>query len=136
MNIAWKIYFWIYASISLLGTIMLYGSGPLLNLYTILSELLNVVIIVGTYSYVYKKNLLPKIFWFVIFWVFLVLSSIYSFLSEFTFLKSYISIQVPEYLDYQLPQDVLTLENFLIGLVISLPSFIAIYRLSKDKFLD
>lgn len=115
---------------------MLYGSGPLLNLYTILSELLNVVIIVGTYSYVYKKNLLPKIFWFVIFWVFLVLSSIYSFLSEFTFLKSYISIQVPEYLDYQLPQDVLTLENFLIGLVISLPSFIAIYRLSKDKFLD
>lgn len=110
----WRIYFWIYLAFSILAILGLLGqiaSNPAINLLGIITQ---VILAAGLYDYVFKKKLLPAKNWqiilylAVIFWLVPVFTQ-----SSVIFNSTFILFT-------------------LISALLDLPSFIAMYRLSKS----
>lgn len=73
----WKMYFWIYAILGTLGTLIVVLYQDLL-LIDIGYFILLAVSLIGLYCFVYKKQLLSKQFWMAIFWISLIVSILYT----------------------------------------------------------
>ena len=136
MKLAWKIYFWIYSILTVSGIAVIYSETPLLNLSSLWEIFMSLSLIMGIYSYLFKKNFLPRLFWVFTFWVIVVLDTLYRFFINFTILKTYLEINLPVFLSSQIGSNYMTFGNFFLGISLSIPTYIAIYRLSKDRFLD
>ncbi|RJP45765.1 MAG: hypothetical protein C4584_02800 [Armatimonadetes bacterium] len=69
----WKIYFWILLILSVVG---LFGllSGPRFAFADIVGFIFNIVVLVGLYAYIYKKNIWHPLIWKVAFWIWVVFS--------------------------------------------------------------
>ena len=65
----WKIYFWIYTVIMVLGIIGLFSVLSSFAFVDIVSYILNIVLYVGLYGYVFKKRILEPKWWSIVFWI-------------------------------------------------------------------
>ncbi len=119
----WKIYFWIYLLISLGGLILVIPHlfEPSFELYEGTIE--NIILVLGTWSYAYNKNIFHSAIWKYAFTIILII----------WLLQLFVAVTGIEFLFF-------TKSNFLSGqiifsIAISVPALIAIYRLGKGKFL-
>lgn len=135
MNLAWKIYFWIYLVLLVPSLAIIYSGVGLLNLASFYEILMSISILLGLYCYVFNKKIAPKIFWIFTFWYIIVIDTSYRFLYNFTILKPYLDISVPQIFVSQISPQINTIENFIVGIFVAFPAYLASYRLSKDKFL-
>lgn len=68
MKYMWKFYFWVYSVFSILGVFSILEYTPL-ALVDIVGLVLNIIFIISIYCYVYKKRVLQKNHWLVVFWI-------------------------------------------------------------------
>ena len=135
MQIFWKVYFWIYALLSIIGSLMAYGNVGLINLASIYELAMSISLILGLYCYVFNKNILTHTFWKFIFWYVIIIDTTYRVLYNFTIFKPYLEFNLPAILKSQMPTLYIDFSTFILGLFISLPVYIGVYRLSKGNFL-
>lgn len=125
LDMLWKLYFWIFTILSIIGLFALLPNAPF-GIVDFIGLVLNFVLILAMYAYVYQKTFLSKKQWKIIFWLmifFLVeeLAELYFLPKDFVanlfpFLKSTITFNPGERL---------------FSWLISLPGVYAAYKLSK-----
>ena len=125
MNIGWKIYFWIYLILSLLGIFALLKYAPL-RLFDFIGILLSVVLTLATYSYVFKKKILPANNWKILLWIVLFLF-IEEMVELFILPKDFLVNLFP-FLQENIP---VTAEQGLLSWLLSFPGIYAIYKLAS-----
>ena len=135
MQIFWKVYFWIYALLSITGFLVAYGNVGLINLASIYELAMSISLILGLYCYVFNKNIFSPAFWKFIFWYVIIIDTTYRVLYNFTIFKPYLEFNLPAILKSQMPTLYIDFSTFILGLFISLPAYIGVYRLSKGNFL-
>lgn len=124
----WKIYFWFFTVFTIIGLFSLLQYSPL-AIGDIVVVILNIVLIVGLYAFVFKKYIFSPRIWKIIFWIIII------FLVE-TFLELYVLPKdfVNNYLSFLKSNMPFSESDALLGWLISLPILYAIYKLStKDK---
>ncbi len=119
----WKIYFWVYTIISAFGLIILIPLLSKPNFENAEGTIENIILILGTLSYVYNKNIFKPVVW----------KTIFVLISIIWFLQIFASITTFEYLNFM--HSDYSLEAIIFSMIISLPALIAIYRLGKANFL-
>jgi hypothetical protein len=126
----WKIYFWIFSVITLI-VILSFSRYIPWNLGDVLLIAGFILAIVTVYSYVYKRFLFGARVWKYIFW-FNIITTLFDFLYTFTLLDSLFTF--PEFLQSNALRAVLPspypLTDYLIGMLIVLPVYIANHRLA------
>lgn len=124
-TIWWKIYFWIYLILSAVGIFALLQYTPF-GLVDILGLLLSVVLLLTTYTYVFKKNILQAGHWKILFWI-----VIFLFVEEmfdlFVLPKDFV-VNLAPFLKSNVP---LNAGERLFSWLFSLPGVYAIYKLGK-----
>ena len=123
----WKIYFWILFILTTIGLFPILQYAPF-KIADIISVLLNLVLVVATYTYVYKKRVLQRKQWKIILWIVI-----------FLFIEEMLEL-------YVLPKDfIATLLPFwkssfpfssgerLFSWLMSLPAVYATYKLSLGQ---
>jgi len=121
----WKIYFWIFGVLSVIGVLALIKFIPW-NFADILIIVSSVLTVLALYSYVYQKTILTQQFW-KYFFLFTVITSGLDILYNFTTLQNLYTL--PEFLISKAFKD-LTVVDYLIGLAITLPAYYANYKLA------
>ena len=84
-SIFWKIYFWLLVCLIYLG-IKLTFSEENFAVIEVIDIIMSVIATIGLYGYVFSMRIHKQSFWFSFFWVYLVFSFVYPFLSEIEFL--------------------------------------------------
>ena len=84
-SILWKIYFWLLVCLIYLGTKLTFSEENL-AVIEVIDIFMTVIATIGLYGYVFSKRIHKQSFWFSFFWVYLVFSFVYPFLSEIEFL--------------------------------------------------
>lgn len=128
----WKIYFWLIAAITTIGVIALFFGFEGITISSLsigdwISVVFEISLLVGTYTYTFKKKIWSAQAWKAIFWIYivlLVLSLIDIFIAggkieeALPFLKSSISRST---------------DDVLWGMIYVLPALYAIYKLGHDN---
>ena len=122
----WKIYFWFMLFLGVIGVLAYAAMFPWSPMETF-EVGLSVVLLIGLYSYVYKKPLWNKSFWRITFWLY-VAWTLFVFLDLYISLRSNISGMFVSRLSMDGDGAALVL-----GTVFSLPEFYAAYQLSLQK---
>jgi hypothetical protein len=117
----WRIYFWAYASITVLDIIFTYGKLPLWGVSDILDIAVSIGSTVGLYAFVYRQKYFSKqtaqlLFWAVVAWT--GLQVLYTF-TKFSLLANF------------LQSNTINGQDFLIAIFLSLPMYYALYLLSQ-----
>jgi heme/copper-type cytochrome/quinol oxidase subunit 4 len=118
----WKIYFWIYLVLTLLGLPQLLSLLPVLNFAAWEGVFENIVLVLGLYSFVFKTQVFSKKTWRMIFYIILVawiLQLIYNL---------HLSSAIDSYLNF-VDVQVFGLFAFLFSIIISIPALYSIYLL-------
>lgn len=123
---AWKIYFWIYAILSLIGVIALIPSLPSFNFASWEGTAESILLIIATYTYVYKKTILPNI-WKVVFFLMLAI-----WIIQILFYANIIPALTP-YLKIFETSISQGFEGVAFSILISVPAFYAVYKLGFGK---
>ncbi|OGE37199.1 hypothetical protein A3B45_05265 [Candidatus Daviesbacteria bacterium RIFCSPLOWO2_01_FULL_39_12] len=111
MDLRWKIYFWLYVIIFAIDLFAILPSAGTLAIPQWIGIVEGVLILLGTYSYAFKKHIFNSKIWkvvlgyMVVVWI---LGSVYSFVN-------------------------VRLEAAIFSILIALPGFYAIYHLSEKK---
>lgn len=124
----WKIYFWIITIISIIGLFGLLGHSPLI-FGDLIGFVLNVLMLIGVYAYVFKKKIFSASIWKIIFWLNVILFVIaivdLYFLPGFT--KQYLS-----FLESKV-SSAASSGAIVFTLVLTLPTLYAMYKLGYEK---
>jgi len=121
----WKIYFWIYLILSVVGIFALLQHTPL-GLVDILGLLLSIVLLLAIYAYAFKKNILQVSYWKILFWIVIFLF-VEEMLELFVLPKDFISNLIP-FLKNNVP---LNAGERLFSSLFSLPNVYVIYKLGQ-----
>ena len=135
MNKLWKVYFWFISVLAVSIVFELFSTVKVLNLNSILLIVFLTFMVLSLYSYIYNKYFFPSTLWawYFYYWV---TSLIFEFLAGYTFLNAYLDFEWPEILQSQVGLDIeISLIDYILATAVLVPFFIAIYRLSKNKFL-
>lgn len=135
MQVFWKVYFWIITILALTGALMVYGNVGLLNLASIFELSVTGSLVLGLYCYAFNKNIFSATFWKFIFWYVIVIDTVYRVLFNYTIFKPYLEFNLPTIFKSQVPDVYMDFSTFILGMLILLPLFIAIYRISKGSSL-
>ena len=84
-SILWKMYFVLFVCLNVLGVGILFSEENF-GIIEIIDLPMTLISIIGLYAYVFSKRIHKQSFWFSFFWVYLVFSFVYPFLSEIEFL--------------------------------------------------
>ena len=84
-SILWKMYFVLFVCLNVLGVEILFSEENF-GIIEIIDLPMTLISIIGLYGYVFSKRIHKQSFWFSFFWVYLVFSFVYPFLSEIEFL--------------------------------------------------
>ena len=84
-SILWKMYFVLFVCLNVLGVGILFSEENF-GIIEIIDLPMTLISIIGLYGYVFSKRIHKQSFWFSFFWVYLVFSFVYPFLSEIEFL--------------------------------------------------
>ena len=121
----WKIYFWIYLIISVISVFALLEYAPF-GLADILGLLLNIVVLLAIYAYVFKKNVLQAGHWKILFWI-VIFFFVEEMLELFVLPKDFVANLIP-FLKSNVP---LSTGERLFSWLVSLPGVYAIYKLGQ-----
>jgi len=123
----WKIYFWIYTVLTVLGFLFLLPQLPIFNLMDYEGIIEGIFIILGLYSYIYKKKFLSKNNWRAIFYFIAIIwvIQLIAYANAIPLLTPYISI-------FKL-NTISTYNEVIFGVFFSLPALYVIYKLSQEK---
>lgn len=135
MQVFWIVYFWIYTLMTLTGSLVVYGNVGLINLASIYELSMTASLVLGFYCYVFNKNIFSATFWKFIFWYVIVIDTVYRVFYNFTVFKPYLEFNLPTIFKSQVPTVYIDFSTFILGLLMSLPAYIAVYRISKSSFL-
>ncbi len=135
MNKLWKVYFWFISVLAVSAVFELFSTVKVLNLHSILGIVSLTFMVLSLYSYIYNKYFFPSTLWAWYFYL-SVTSDIFDFLAGYTFLNAYLGFEWPEILQSQVGLGIeISLIDYILSTAVSVPFYIAIYRLSKNKFL-
>ena len=84
-SILWKMYFVLLVCLTVLGAGLTFSEENF-GIIEIIDIPMTLISIIGLYGYVFSKRIHKQSFWFSFFWVYLVFSFVYPFLSEIEFL--------------------------------------------------
>ena len=84
-SILWQMYFVLFVCLNVLGVGILFSEENF-GIIEIIDLPMTLISIIGLYGYVFSKRIHKQSFWFSFFWVYLVFSFVYPFLSEIEFL--------------------------------------------------
>lgn len=118
----WKIYFWAYTILTLIGLIFVYGRKSSWAFVDFLDVLSSVIIVFAVYSYVYKKEMFTQKFWDISLKL-MIVSTILEILYKFTNFNLLSSLLES--------REVTNGQDVLIGLIISLPALYALQQLGR-----
>lgn len=123
----WKVYFWIYLVLMVIGLFALTGSSlKPIEIFSVAFELLGLF---AVYSYVFHKQTLNQKAWQIIFWIQVVLF-IYSFLALYGLLDSLV-----ENFEFLQGSVEISKGSQLFALLFELPALYAMYLLSKTQVI-
>jgi hypothetical protein len=126
----WELYFWLFSPLVILGYAGMH-SFPFKHVSMVIIGVgLTSLFLIGLFSFVYNKKILPQKFWTYFFWlnlVYFLLAVIYELSPTQPYTK-YLSFL----LDFKTQQSNIT-ENTLFN-VLFIPFFYAVFQLSKGKF--
>ncbi len=123
----WKIYFWSVAILIVIGSFSILEYAPIAPI-DIISIILEDAMLVGIFAYVYKRHILDKQYWKIIFYVimsFLVIG----LLEIYALPKDFIANLFP-FLKSNIP---LESEYALFGMILYIPAYYALYQLAFNK---
>lgn len=123
----WKIYFWLYLVLSIVGVILLLPQIPTFNFASWEGFVENIILIVGTYSFVYSKNIIISAIWKVIF---ILISLVW--VAQVVYYSNAVSTIKPllQFLENKPPQ---SFGLVAISILLSIPAMIAVYKLAFTK---
>lgn len=121
----WKIYFWIYLILSVVGIFALLQYTPF-GLVDILGLLSSVVLPLAIYAYVFKKNILQAGHWKILFWI-VIFFFVEEMLELFVLPKDFVANLAP-FLKSNVPSSA---GERLFSWLFSLPGVYAIYKLGQ-----
>ena len=126
MNIWWKVYFWIWGSLTLIGLISFGGLAPWTAgvWFEVVTSLL---VLIGLYAYVFEKKMLSVVLWKTLFWL-LSFSWTFNAIYMFTPLNEYFAI--PEYLTSGIEYSG---EMLIFAYLLTAPALWSIYKLAYQK---
>jgi len=122
----WKVYFWIILVMSVLGLVFGYGRMQTWPLASWIEIVGSIILLLGLYAYVYKKKILKPSFWNIFFWL-MIFSTVFAIMWAFTPIKTVLPL--PGWFSSKV---ITAGVELLLGVVISIPNYYAIYRLSKN----
>lgn len=124
----WKVYFWIYTVLMILGVISLFFVFSPFTFADWIGTILNIAVYLGLYAYVFnKKDILETKWWTIIFWANLV--SWTEALLDLYILNGAIEKALPFLKSGQIMTDA----NIISSVVISLPALYATYLLGSKN---
>lgn len=123
----WKIYFWIIATLMGLGYFFILMSEPTLTPRDILQLGGEILIMIGLYSYVFKKETFPQVFWKYFFWIWIVIDTIIAFIYRYTELRDNPVMQLLYKSSESFDASIFA---YLFGLILYIPALYALYRLA------
>lgn len=136
----WKVYCWVLLVIgilSILTSILDLFGGRVGTLYSNIAYLNSLISILGVYCFVYSKRYITIIFWKYFFWiniVWIVLTFIQTFFSTAPMIN-HLSFFEESTLDTSGISEFTALVILVPLLILILPSYYAMYKLSKGKYL-
>lgn len=122
----WKIYFWILLALSVIGSVGALDKISFFNLAEWRGIIENILVIIGVYSFVFKKNIIASKHWSLIFWYLVIawsLDVIHSFGISFGQLDIIFKMTV-------IDGGFLTVVS---SILLTIPGLYAIYKLSLQK---
>lgn len=119
----WKIYAWIYISLTLLGTALLIPTYRSWNFASWEGVIEGILLASGVFIFVYKKDLLNREFWKYVFFIILVIwiADIIFYTTGFSYLR---------FFETSIPQSAW---EVLLSIFISIPALVAVYRLGFSR---
>lgn len=132
----WKIFFWIFLLLTISGTINIVNGVYSYNFGSYLALIFDYIALIAIFAYIYEKNICNKIIWSIFFWLYLVYLVLRTFekLPPFLFpaeINQAESHLVWNKIDPYNPSLIVT--GIIIVVLLVIPRFIAIYRLSKRE---
>jgi hypothetical protein len=121
----WKIYFWFYLVMTVIGLLFIISKVNLLAFSTAFELISSILGLVVLYSYVFSKPLLPKLLIQIFFWI-TVVSVTISIIDLFYSLDNIL----PSYLQ---SQTITSRIEVIFGLILASPVYYAIYKLAYPK---
>jgi len=122
----WKVYFWIMLVLSVIGLVFVYGSMQTWGLASLIEIVGSIILLLGLFAYVYKKKILKPSFWNIFFWL-MVFNTVFAIMWAFTPIKTV--LPEPSWFSSQVTT---TGVELLLGIVLYIPNYYAIYCLSKN----
>jgi len=122
----WKIYFWIYAVLSAIGLLVLLPQLSTFNFATYEGLLESILLVIGTYTFIYKKHIIPNI-WKIIFFLMLIVWAIQLI---------YYSNAIPSITPYLRFFETSISQGYgtvVFTMIISIPAIFAVYKLGFSK---
>lgn len=120
----WKVYYWIYLVLMVLGLFSLIAFAPL-TIADLVSVVINIFIFLSIHAYVFKKKILTPLYWKIIFWI-TVISFSLSLLDMYALPEGYLEAALP-FLNSNIPA---TDGSNLFSILITLPAVYCLYKLS------
>lgn len=65
----WKVYFWIYFIITLIGIVIVLPQLGEFNIWDLFSSLINIIFVIGLYAFAYSKKVFDVKLWKIIFYI-------------------------------------------------------------------
>lgn len=119
----WQAYLWVYTILSALGLLTLLPQVPLFNFVAWEGLLESLVVIIGTYSFAYKKRILPSNAWRILF---ILISCIW--VAQFIYYSNIFPAARPtlQFLEMYPQQGAV---EIILSILLSLPALFALYKL-------
>lgn len=122
----WKIYFWIFAILSILGlfTYLQFIPWNLGSWFEVITSLLAVL---GSFAYIYQKKIFSPMFWKLFFWL-VIINWVLALVYELTTLKT--MFELPQLLQ---SQHEISPVGIVFGIILASPAIYAVYQLGQGK---
>lgn len=124
----WKLYFWIYGILTIIGLLVMIPMISSLNFVSYLGIVEGILLILATYEFIYKKVLLAPNIWRVIFFILIAWWTL-------QILVALLNITSLNFLLTNVSGSTDGLRVGIFSIIFSIPAMIAMYRISKGKFL-
>ena|SRR3989344_1944924 len=123
----WKIYFWIFLILSIIGLIFFFGQLKTWSFADWFEVITSIIALIGVYAYVYKKKILSSQFWIIFFWI-IIVNWLSGVVYAFTPLEE--AFPLPDWLT---SKTVTNEMEMLLTILLSSPVAYAIYKLGQKK---
>lgn len=118
----WKIYFWVYSVLLIALGLIVYGTKRVWLPVHFVEIGMSILVVLGLYSFVYRKKLASGTFWKIVFWFFMT-SALLEILYKFTSFDLLSSILESK----ERPR-----EYLVVSLLIGIPYLYAFYKLGNS----